>query len=262
MTAGPRTILITGAGNGIGAAAARQFLDRGWRVGLYDLDGEACERVADGHSRAVTGELDVRDPEAWDRALAQLCPDGALDALSNNAGVLVSGPLAEQTVAQHRLQLDVNVLGVVLGASAGLPYLRRGRDAVLVNTGSASALYGQPDIALYAATKAAVRSLTEALDLEWVDEPVRVRSLMPLWVRTNLIDEAAHARSVGNLGVRLTPEGIGLAMVKLVLREGPGEKIPMRSPHRVVGTQAKLQAAARAVGPDWITRFTVRRLST
>lgn len=262
MSAGPRTILITGAGNGIGAASAQQFLARGWRVGIYDLDGEACERVAAGNPLAVAGELDVRDPQAWDRALAELCPDGALDALANNAGVLVSGPLAEQTVEQHRLQLDVNVLGVVLGSSKGLPYLRRGRDAVLVNTGSASALYGQPDIALYAATKAAVRSLTEALDLEWVDEPVRVRSLMPLWVRTNLIDEASHARSVGNLGVRLTPEGIATAMVRLVLREGPGEKLPLRSPHRVVGAQAKLQAAARAVGPDWITRFTVRRLAT
>ena len=262
MASGPRSILITGAGNGIGAAAARQFLDRGWRVGLYDLDAAAAKGVADGHARAVVGELDVREPDAWEQALAEFCPDGTLDALVNNAGVLVSGPIVEQTLAQHRLQLDVNVLGVVLGSAAGLPYLRRGRDAIVVNLGSASALYGQPDIALYAATKAAVRSLTEGIDLEWADEPVRVRSLMPLWVRTNLINEASNARSVGNLGVRLTPESIAAAMVRLVLREGPGEKLPMRSPHRVVGSQAKAQAAARAVGPDWITRLLVRKLST
>lgn len=262
MSARRRSILITGAGNGIGAASARAFLDRGWRVGVHDLDGTAAERVAAGHPNAVPGELDVRDPDAWKATLDEFAGSDGLDALVNNAGVLVSGPFEEQTPKQHQLQLDVNVLGVIYGSAAALPHLRRGRDSVLVCTGSASALYGQPDIVVYAATKAAVRSLTEGLDLEWADEPVRVRSLMPLWVRTNLVEDASKAKSVTNLGVRLGPEAVADALVRLVLHESRAERFALRSPHRVVGRQAKLEAAARAVGPDWATRLLVRRLAT
>ena len=83
----------------------------------------------------------------------------------NNAGVLASGPFAGLPVEVQQRMVDVNVTGVVHGSSAGYPFLQRSGQGLLLNMCSASSLYGQPALATYGATKAAVRSLTEALNL-------------------------------------------------------------------------------------------------
>jgi NAD(P)-dependent dehydrogenase (short-subunit alcohol dehydrogenase family) len=243
-----RSVLVTGAGHGIGRATAELFLAEGWRVGAYDVDTAALA----GLSGAVTGELDVRDHEAWQAGLAEFCGDGGLDVLVNNAGVLVSGPFSGHEPAAHRRLVDVNVTGVVNGCLAARPYLRRG--ATVVNLCSASALYGQPGLATYGATKAAVKSLTEALDLEWREAGIRVRDLLPLFVGTDMVTDM-EARSITSLGVRLTPADVANAVWRAVHERG---RFP-RSPHRTVGRQARVLAAASAVSPAWLTRLLVRR---
>jgi short-subunit dehydrogenase len=129
---------------------------------------------------------------------------------------------------------------------------------VLLNLCSASALYGQPALATYGATKAAVKSLTEALDLEWRRDGVRVRSLLPLFVDTEMVSrDAQGAASVGHLGVRLTAEGVAAAAWRVVHER----RVPLRGPHRPVGRQTRLLAAASAVTPDWANRLIVARLA-
>jgi short-subunit dehydrogenase len=158
----------------------------------------------------------------------------------------------------HRRMVDINVTGVVNGAVAGHPFLRRSPRGLLLNLCSASALYGQPTLATYGATKAAVKSLTEALDIEWRREGIRVRSLLPLFVATEMVTrDGRQASSVGRLGVRLTAEDVAAAAWKVV-HEG---RRPLASPHRPVGRQTKLLAAASAVTPDWANRLVVRRLA-
>jgi NAD(P)-dependent dehydrogenase (short-subunit alcohol dehydrogenase family) len=93
----PGSILVTGAGRGIGRATAELFLSRGWRVGMYDVDPDAVAEAAGG--RAVHGVLDVRDAARWVAALQEFCGDGGLDVLVNNAGVLASGPFADMDPA-------------------------------------------------------------------------------------------------------------------------------------------------------------------
>jgi NAD(P)-dependent dehydrogenase (short-subunit alcohol dehydrogenase family) len=254
----PGSILVTGAARGIGRATAELFLSHGWRVGMYDVDGAAAADAASGHRRAVHGVLDVRDDEQWRVVLREFCGDEGLDVLVNNAGVLASGPFAGMDPATHRRMVDVNVTGVCLGAATGHEYLRRSGRGLLLNVCSASALYGQPALATYGATKAAVKSLTEALDLEWRRDGVRVRSVLPLFVATEMVSrDAQGAASFGHLGVRLTAEDVAAAAWRVVHER----RVPLRGPHRPVGRQTRLLAAASAVSPGWADRLVVARLS-
>jgi len=254
----PGSILISGAGRGIGRATAELFLSRGWRVGLYDVDPEAAADAAAGRSAAVHGALDVRDAEQWRAVLGQFCGDGGLDVLVNNAGVLASGPFTGMDAEAHRRMVDVNVTGVVNGSREGFPFLRRSERALLLNLCSASSLYGQPALATYGATKAAVRSLTEALDIEWRAAGIRVRSLVPLFVNTEMVSrDGRDAASVGRLGVRLTAEDVAAAAWKTVHER----RRLFAGPHRPVGRQTRLMAAASTVTPDWANRLVVSRLA-
>ncbi|MCA0145183.1 SDR family oxidoreductase [Blastococcus sp. LR1] len=259
---GTGSILVTGAGRGIGRAIAERFLDAGWRVGLFDVDPAAVAAVAAGRPNAVHGELDVRDADQWWSALQRFCPDGTLDVLVNNAGVLASGPFAGIDPDVHRRQVDVNVTGVVLGARTGHEYLRRSRRGLLLNLCSASALYGQPTLATYGATKAAVKSLTEALDLEWRadgvrGQAIRVRSLLPLFVDTEMVTrDGLGMAPVKALGVRLTPADVADAAWRVVHER---VRLP-RSPHRTVGRQTRVLAVASSMSPDWVNRLVVGRI--
>jgi NAD(P)-dependent dehydrogenase (short-subunit alcohol dehydrogenase family) len=257
MTAA-RSIFISGAGRGIGRATAELFLSRGWRVGLFDVDADAVAEAADGRAAAVHGALDVRDADQWGRALLAFCGDGGLDVLVNNAGVLASGPFADLPADVQQRMVDVNVTGVLNGSLAGHPYLRRSPGSLLLNLCSASALYGQPTLATYGATKAAVKSLTEALDIEWRGSGVRVRSLLPLFVDTEMVTrDGQRASSVAHLGVRLTADDVAAAAWTVVHER----RRLFAGPHRPVGRQTRLMAAASAVTPTWANRLVVSRLA-
>ena len=254
----PGSILISGAGRGIGRATAELFLARGWRVGMYDVDPDVVADAAAGRDGAVHGALDVRDAGQWRSALRSFCGDGGLDVLVNNAGVLSSGPFTETDLDSHRRMVDVNVTGVVHGAAEGHPFLKRSSRGLLLNLCSASALYGQPTLATYGATKAAVMSLTEALDIEWRRDGIRVRSLLPLFVSTEMVTrDGVRASSVASLGVRLTADDVAAAAWRVVHER----RRPLASPHRPVGRQTRLLAAASAVTPDWANRLVVARLT-
>ena len=254
----PGSILISGAGRGIGRATAELVLARGWRVGMYDVDPDVVADAAAGRDGAVHGALDVRDAGQWRSALHSFCGDGGLDVLVNNAGVLSSGPFTETDLDSHRRMVDVNVTGVVHGAAEGHPFLKRSSRGLLLNLCSASALYGQPTLATYGATKAAVKSLTEALDIEWRWDGIRVRSLLPLFVSTEMVTrDGVRASSVASLGVRLTADDVAAAAWRVVHER----RRPLASPHRPVGRQTRLLAAASAVTPDWANRLVVARLT-
>jgi NAD(P)-dependent dehydrogenase (short-subunit alcohol dehydrogenase family) len=251
------SIFISGAGRGIGRATAQLFLSRGWRVGLYDVDADAAADAAGGHPAASSGVLDVRDADRWGAVLEEFCGAGGLDILVNNAGVLASGPFGEMDAATHRRMVEINVTGVINGAVAGRPHLREAR-GLLLNLCSASALYGQPTLATYGATKAAVKSLTEALDIEWRAERIRVRSLLPLFVSTEMVTrDGQAAASAPRLGVRLTAEDVAATAWKVAHER----RRPLASPHRPVGRQTKVLAAASAITPDWANRLIVARLT-
>ncbi|MYR06477.1 SDR family oxidoreductase [Gordonia sp. SID5947] len=199
------SIFISGGAAGIGLATAERFDREGWTVGVYDVSDEALSKVKANHPDWIVGKLDVRDPDEWAEALADFTSHtgGRLDVLDNNAGILVEGPLHEISPDAVRRQIDIDALGVALGAQAAFPYLKATPGAHLVNIASASAIYGQPGIATYSATKFFVGGLTEALELEWEHDDIRVVGIWPLWAKTALADN--DAKSTKTLGVRITP---------------------------------------------------------
>ncbi|WP_066779713.1 SDR family oxidoreductase [Sphingomonas sp. CCH5-D11] len=182
-----RSIFITGGASGIGLAAARRFAREGWTVGIGDIDEIGMRRVGE-ELAAFTVRLDVRDRAEWARALESFAAHaGQIDVLLNNAGIARYGMFEEVSPEESDLQVDINVKGVINGAYAALDYLKatRGR---LVNVASVAGIVGSPGLAVYSATKHAVRGLSEALDAEFTRHGIDVACVMPFFVETPILD--------------------------------------------------------------------------
>lgn len=259
-------VLITGSAAGIGRATAEKFAAEGYLVGIYDVDEAAVARALEelGDS-AVGGRLDVTDPAQWEQALTQFtgASGGRLDVLVNNAGILRAGRLAEVALAQHHLTIDVNVKGVINGCHAAYPHLKATEGSQVVNLCSASAIYGQPEIASYSASKFAVRGLTEALELEWRKEGIRVQAVWPLWVNTDLLT-GNHATSTDTLGVNLTVDDVAEEIWRVTRppRKALG-RLPLGLPsvHSAVGLPAKALASTANLVPSFVSREVNKRIS-
>lgn len=180
-------------------------------------------------------------------------PGGLIDVVDNNAGIIVAGPLASADPATVAKLVQVNCTGVTLGARAGHLYLQRTPGAQLLNMPSASAIYGQPGIAAYSASKFYVAGLTESLNLEWRDDDIRVLDIWPLWAKTGLAQ--VNAASVRKLGVRITPEQLAETVwqaVNLKNRWARGKV------HHGVSVVDKAFYLGRSVAPDRVTRLLTR----
>jgi NAD(P)-dependent dehydrogenase (short-subunit alcohol dehydrogenase family) len=187
-----KSIFITGGASGIGRAVAVHFANKGWFVGLADVNevgmAETAAMIPEGQSSRH--RLDVRERADWDRALAEFwsVAGNRMDVLFNNAGVGRGGPLAETPIDDDDLVVDVNIRGVLNGAKAGFKYLQRTPGSCLLNTASAAGIFGTAGMSVYCASKFAVRGLTESLDQEWEEHGIKVRSLMPAFIETPILD--------------------------------------------------------------------------
>lgn len=257
---GRPAIFVTGAASGIGRACAELFARRGWFVGLYDVDADGVAAVAAalGEGNAVAGALDVCDANQWERALAEFwmhCGQ-RLDVLFNNAGILSTGSFETVALARHDAMLAVNVQGMINGCHSAFRYLRRTPGARVINMASATAIYGQPELVTYSATKFAVRGFTEGLDLEWSKFGIRVSDIWPSFVNTNMAANFEHIASARSLGIRLTP-----ADVAATVWASATAKPRIHKTHWPVGLQARFLAFATRVAPPALSRRVVRHLA-
>jgi NAD(P)-dependent dehydrogenase (short-subunit alcohol dehydrogenase family) len=243
-----KAIFITGGASGIGLATAKYFAAQGWRVGLADVNAAGLEAAkAEFASDMVhTYVMDVRDRTRWITTLTEFteASGGRLDVLFNNAGIAVGGPFAETPIEDLDRLIAINFDGVVLGAHAGFPFLKATPGSCLLNTASAAGIYGTPGGAVYSATKFAVRGLTESLDCEWHKDGIKVRSLMPSFIETPLL----NTQSVGsNQNVRERVRGMGLEITPVEqVAKAAWDAVHGDGLHIVVGATAKrLRFAAR-----------------
>ena len=173
-------VAITGGGSGIGAACAARMSAAGAHVGVLDLVPGA---PGDGPVRPI--RADVSDSVSLESAMAELAGTfGGLDILVNSAGISAVGPVEANDDAEWTRVLDVNVTGVARASRAALPYLRRSRNAAIVNLSSIVATAGLVQRALYAASKGAVHALTLAMAADLVHEGIRVCCVAPGTVDT------------------------------------------------------------------------------
>jgi NAD(P)-dependent dehydrogenase (short-subunit alcohol dehydrogenase family) len=255
------SVFVTGAGRGIGLAIVRRFASAGYAIGAVDVDEvglAALKTEAVQKNWSVwTSPMDVTDYDAWQSTLRAFvdAADGRLDILINNAGVLASGEFVDIPPARHKQIVDVNVTGVIYGCQAALPYLRETAGARVLNMCSASAIYGQPELASYSASKFAVRGLTEALELEWRPHDVAVMALWPLFVDTSLV-AGMDIGTTRSLGVNLTPDDVAGAAWDALHRRWPATKV-----HFPVGRQAKTLYYLSQLSPAWLARLTNKRMA-
>lgn len=191
-----RSIFITGGSSGIGRAIALYFAERGWFVGIADINQQGMEDtlglIPGGFKYAH--KLDVRDRAAWDVALEAFstAAGGRIDVVMNNAGVGHGGPLAEQPLGEIEQVLDINLKGVIYGAQAAYPHLKKtAPGSALINTASLAGIIGAPNLAVYCASKWAVRGLTRSLDAEWAGDGIKVAALCPGFIDTPIIEQTA-----------------------------------------------------------------------
>jgi NAD(P)-dependent dehydrogenase (short-subunit alcohol dehydrogenase family) len=249
------TVFISGAAAGIGRATAVLFAQRGYRVGAYDVDLAGLASLRDeisirGGDIAI-GQLDVSSAEDWTQQLEAFTGSSRrLDVLVNNAGVLSHGRFEEIGLQTQRRIVDVNVYGTMAGLHTAFPYLRDTRGAQVVNLCSASAIYGQPEMATYSASKFAVRGLTEALELEWRRYGIRVIAMWPLFAQTPMVD-GVQTNATRRLGVHLSAEDVAQSIYAAT------HSTPSRLPkvHYPVGRQTKVLAGLAQVSPNWASRL-------
>ncbi len=192
-----RVAVVTGAASGIGRALAMAFADAGSTVMVGDIDGQEAEGVAvgirDGGGQAEALTVNVADAASVENLAAHtLARFGRVDVLCNNAGVSTFNLIEDQTLDDWRWVFDVNLWGVVHGLQSFLPVFRQqGTPAHIVNTASiAGLLSGVAFIGPYAATKAAVVSISETLNQECAIAglPIGVSVLCPSSVDTRVME--------------------------------------------------------------------------
>jgi NAD(P)-dependent dehydrogenase (short-subunit alcohol dehydrogenase family) len=165
-----QTILITGAGTGIGRATARAFLNAGWRVGLIGRRAAPLAETAAGNANALVLPCDVTNPAQVDTTFDKAAETwGRIDALFNNAGASLPSTLIDEIKVEDWLHLsNVNITGMFLCARAAFRHMRNqspmgGR---IINNGSISAVVPRPGSAPYTMSKHAVTGLTRTLSLD------------------------------------------------------------------------------------------------
>jgi NAD(P)-dependent dehydrogenase (short-subunit alcohol dehydrogenase family) len=259
-----RAVFITGAAAGIGRATALTFARNGFTVGGYDIDEVGLKTLADDIQQlggtVFTGHLDVTDPDEMSQRVTEFATatGGRLDVLINNAGIMATGRFEDVEPGAHLKEIDINTKGVVNGLHAAFEYLRATPKSVVVNLASASAIYGQPELAVYSATKFFVRGITEALDIEWARYGIRVIAIWPLYVATAMT-ESIKTGTTDSLGINLTAQDVADAIAAAV--EPSWLRRAIHQVHFSVGTQTKLAATGSRFSPVWLTRLINKRLA-
>jgi 3alpha(or 20beta)-hydroxysteroid dehydrogenase len=183
-----KVALITGASGGIGAAAARAFAAEEALVLLTDSDHDgAAELAAELGAPACAHRLDVTSEADWQAVVAwALAAHERVDVLLNNAGVFLAAPIAETSTEDFRRVMEVNVLGTFLGMRAVAATMSERHAGSIVNVSSVAGLMGSPYLTAYAASKWAVRGMTKVLAKELARFGVRVNSLHPGQIDTDM----------------------------------------------------------------------------
>ena len=208
----PKTLIVTGAGSGLGAAIAQAAAVDGWRVGVLDLDGNAAQDVAKriGHE-SVALQADIAQELSVQEALeqfAQATSSAAPDALVCNAGIVRFGPLLDASLEDFRQVVDVNLTGTFITARAvARRMIAAEQPGSIVTVTSMNGVVPGPNSGAYGSTKAAVALLTQQMALEWGPFGIRANAIAPGLINAGMsepiyADDEIRARRESSVPLR------------------------------------------------------------
>ncbi len=181
-----KTALITGAARGIGLAFAEAYAREGCRVMIGDIDIDRAKASAEAINGSFGGSvaavrLDVTDQASIDMAVAKSVEAfGGIDILVNNAAIFTAAPIVEITREDYQRVFDINVAGTLFTMQAVARHMiERGRGGKIINMASQAGRRGEPLVAVYCATKAAVISLTQSAGLNLIKHGINVNAIAP-----------------------------------------------------------------------------------
>lgn len=195
MRLNKKTAIITGAAGGIGSAISLRFAQEGANVFLCDLEqssGKELEKkILQAGGKAVFSPMDVTSEIDWKKMILKLMNlSHSLDILVNNAGINIRKPIEEMEVEEWDTMMRVNVRSVFLGIKHALPLMRKQKSGSIINMSSICGLVGHkytPEA--YTASKGAVTLLTKSAAVRYAKDGVRINSLHPSTVRTDLVNK-------------------------------------------------------------------------
>jgi NAD(P)-dependent dehydrogenase (short-subunit alcohol dehydrogenase family) len=238
-----RSIFITGGASGIGRAIAQYFGERGWFIGIADVNAAGMQDtlgLIEGGFK-YSHMLDVRDRAAWDTALEAFstAAGGRIDVMVNNAGIASGGPIHEIETEEIDRCLDINIKGVLYGAQAVYPHLQKtAPGSALVNIASAAGISGGSGMSVYCASKFAVRGIAECFDAEWAPEGIKSCSICPSFIDTPLLDGTGNRGSNQKIRNTVIDAGLEITPVKEVA-ETVWNAVHGDGLHYLVGKTAK-----------------------
>jgi NADP-dependent 3-hydroxy acid dehydrogenase YdfG len=218
-----KVVLITGAGSGIGAAAAQLAVTRGYRVVLADINGASIAALADrlGASAAFV-ELDVRDETSWSAAYDYAeAAFGPVDVLVNNAGIIHTGNAASLSMAQHRHMVEVNLIGTMTGVLTALPRMKARGSGHIIDVCSMTAFLPLVGYASYSGTKHAMRAFHHSVAIEERKSPITFSIIHPPSTRTPMLEqEMADPTSVIAFAEKShSPEEVAKVIIDAILEK-------------------------------------------
>ena len=206
-----RVVIVTGAGSGIGEAAARRFVAEGASVVLTDSVADKIDEVVASlpEGRAMAVQTDSADFEQVTAMVRQTVERyGRLDVLVNNAGTIAQGTVQDTSVEDWHRVIEVDLSGVFYGTKAALAHLLETKGCI-VNVSSVSGLAGDWRMSAYNAAKGGVSNFTRAVALDHGKDGVRVNAVAPGFVWTDLTSEDGEAHELDDEFAKRIPLGRG-----------------------------------------------------
>lgn len=255
-----KSIFITGAASGIGKATAIYFANKGWEVGLFDINEEGLSDLAReiGHNSCMYHKLDVTITSEWEiaRESFEKYTNGKCDLFFNNAGIAnFTGRIEDIPVNEAHKVVDVNLNGVINGIYAILPLLKKTDKSVIVNTSSIGGFVPVPGAAVYSATKFAVRGLTESLNIEFHKYGISVCEINPWFTETPILnaeqvtqrmDGTFNRDKINEISKIYPPEKVAQTVFSIY----QNKKV-----HNKIGWEGKLASFIMSYFPFLIRRF-------
>ncbi len=227
-----KVAIVTGGAHGIGRATARMLAEEGASVAVTDVDDtagqETVRQIVEADGVAAFFDHDVTSEADWVRVVDEVEETyGVPDVLVNNAGIYHIEPISETSVEDWKALMDVNVTGVFLGLKHCTPPMAEAGRGSVINLSSVAGLVGVANHACYGASKGAVRTMTKDAAIELAEDGVRVNSVHPAYIDTQMADYGAEVQDATKedldamhpLGHMGEPDDVAYAVLYLASEE-------------------------------------------